>query len=161
MFGLVGLGAGSTFSASFVDCAVPCLQRPDTETTEQTNGELRPVVRRSRTESHLESPPKTAYRFLGMAPPWPPTRRGDARRTRNPRSCPTSSSGARTGSSMSSGLSWACRPQPDRGARIHDVLRTQALPRRGGCSEGKRLPRRDRDRRGAFHPPEPVLLRRE
>src|SRR5207244_12162498 len=52
-------------------------------------------------------------------------------------------------------------PQPDRGARIHDVLRTQALPRRGGCSEGKRLPRRDRDRRGAFHPPEPVLLRRE
>src|SRR5881296_3549127 len=109
MFGLLGLGAGSTFSASFVDCAVPCLQRPDTETTEQTNGELRPDVRRSRTESHLESPPKTAYRFLGMAPPWPPTRRGNARRTRNPRSCPTSSSGARTGSSMSSGLSRACR----------------------------------------------------
>src|SRR3989442_4483905 len=86
MFGLLGLGAGSTFSASFVDCAVPCLQRPDTETTEQTNGELRPDVRRSRTESHLESPPKTAYRFLGMAPPWPPTRRGtrDAPETHGP-----------------------------------------------------------------------------
>src|SRR3989442_3822302 len=50
-------------------------------------------------------------------------------------------------------------PQPDRGARIHDVLRTQALPRRGGCSEGKRLPRRGRDPLGAFHPPEPGLLR--
>src|SRR2546422_2156047 len=78
MFGLLGLGAGSTFSASFVDCAVPCLQRPDTETTEQTNGELRRDVRRSRTESHLESPPKTAYRFLGMAPPWTQTSRENA-----------------------------------------------------------------------------------
>src|SRR5256886_14703575 len=109
MFGLLGLGAGSTFSASFVDCAVPCLQRPDTETTEQTNGELRWDVRRSRTESHLESPPKRAYRFLGLAPLWTQTSRGNARLTQSPRSSPTSSSGARTGSSTCSGLSWACR----------------------------------------------------
>src|SRR3989454_6492552 len=81
MFGLLGLGAGSTFSASFVDCAVPCLQSPNTKTTEKTKGNLGRDVRRSRTESTLESPPKTAYRFLGMAPPWPPTRRGNARRT--------------------------------------------------------------------------------
>src|SRR5437879_3055696 len=52
-------------------------------------------------------------------------------------------------------------PQPDRGARMHDVVRTQAVPRRGGCPEGERLPRRDRDRGGALHPSESILLRRE
>src|SRR5467141_299762 len=37
-----------------------------------------PRVRRT-----LESPPKTAYRFLRMAPPWTQTSRGNARLTRS------------------------------------------------------------------------------
>src|SRR2546422_4677059 len=49
-------------------------------------------------------------------------------------------------------------PQPDRGARIHDVLRTQALPRRGGRSECKRLSPPGRARRGAFAPPLRLLF---
>src|SRR5256712_5845453 len=59
-----------------------------------------------------QSPTKTAYRFLGLAPPWTQTSRGNGQLTRSPRSCPTSSSGARTGSSTSSGSSWACRRRP-------------------------------------------------
>src|SRR3989441_3181130 len=229
-----GLTVPDTIGGLYASVRLHPLGKPERTSA---NGS-RPLVLRT-----WRSPTKTAYRFLGMAPPWTPTRRGNARLIQSPRSYPTSSSGAKTESSTSSESSWACRrrramfgsswsrpsprsggvdrdggrrlhldpgpttallepgtpgaagdegnpanrtgrgprdphrgglpgrrsrgdrgadlPQPHRGARIHDVLRTPAVSRRGERSEGERRPPRDRDRRGALHPPEPVLLRRE
>src|SRR2546427_141283 len=70
-----------------------------------------------RWEVSPESPAKRAYRFLGMAPPWIQTWRESVRLPRR----------------RSRGARGANLPQPDRGARIHDVLRTQVVPRRGGA----------------------------